>query len=64
MVPTRNSDFSWKAWAHQGAPKSVQKHKILADSLKLLFVACTFPGSPQLLLCLADQEAARHFTKA
>jgi hypothetical protein len=49
-------------WAHQGSPKSAQKHKVLADTLKLLYVASTLPIRPRLVLCLADKEAARHFT--
>lgn len=53
-----------EAWAHQGKPKSAQKHKILADTLKLLYVASTLPVSPRLVLCLADPDAAHHFTAA
>jgi hypothetical protein len=49
-------------WAHQGSPKSAQKHKVLADTLKLLYVASTLPTTPRLVLCFADEEAARHFT--
>jgi hypothetical protein len=53
-----------EAWAHQGAPKSAQKHKVLADALRLLFVATTLPTSPRLILCLSDEAAAHHFTAA
>ncbi|OKI61697.1 hypothetical protein [Micromonospora sp. CB01531] len=53
-----------EAWAHQGPPKSAQKHKILADAMRLLFVASTLPVPPRLVLCLSDEEAARHFTIA
>lgn len=53
-----------EAWAHQGPPKVAQKHKVLADALKLLHVAATLPGTPRLVLCLCDPEAARHFTSA
>jgi hypothetical protein len=53
-----------EAWAHQGPPKSAQKHKVLADVLKLLHVAAHVPGSPRLVLCLGDPAAARHFTSA
>jgi hypothetical protein len=30
-----------EAWAHQGPPKTAQKHKVLADVLKLLHIAAT-----------------------
>lgn len=53
-----------EAWAHQGPPKVAQKHKVLADALKLLHVATTLPITPRLVLCLCDPEAARHFTTA
>jgi hypothetical protein len=53
-----------EAWAHQGPPKVAQKHKVLADALKLLHVAATLPVAPRLVLCLSDLEAARHFTTA
>lgn len=53
-----------EAWAHQGPPKAAQKHKVLADVLKLLHVAATLPVAPRLVLCLSDPEAARHFTSA
>lgn len=53
-----------EAWAHQGPPKAAQKHKVLADVLKLLHVATTLPVAPRLVLCLSDVEAARHFTSA
>jgi hypothetical protein len=53
-----------EAWAHQGPPKSAQKHKVLADTLRLLFVASTLPVAPRLVLCLSDPAAARHFTEA
>ncbi|MFI5833632.1 hypothetical protein ACIA5A_08130 [Micromonospora sp. NPDC051300] len=51
-----------EAWAHQGPPKSAQKHKVLADAMRLLFVASTLPARPRMVLCLSDEEAARHFT--
>jgi hypothetical protein len=53
-----------EAWAHQGPPKATQKHKVLVDAMRLLFVASTLPVPPRMLLCLSDQEAARHFTTA
>jgi hypothetical protein len=53
-----------EAWAHQGPPKAAQKHKVLADVLKLLHIAATLPVAPRLVLCLSDPEAAHHFTSA
>ncbi len=47
-----------EAWAHQGPPKAAQKHKVLADVLKLLHVGATVPVTPRLVLCLCDPEAA------
>jgi hypothetical protein len=53
-----------EAWAHQGQPKVAQKHKVLADALKLLHIASTLPVAPRLVLCLSDHDAAQHFTTA
>jgi hypothetical protein len=53
-----------EAWAHHGSPKVAQKHKVLADALKLLHVAAAMPVAPRLVLCLCDHDAARHFTTA
>jgi hypothetical protein len=53
-----------EAWAHQGPPKVAQKHKILADVLKLRHVAARLPVEPRLVLCLSDPEAAHHFVAA
>lgn len=53
-----------EAWAHQGPPKVAQKHKVLADALKLLHVAARLPVAPRLVLCLCDPEAAHHFATA
>ena len=53
-----------EAWAHHGRPRVAQKHKVLADALKLIHVARTLPTPPRLVLCLCDREAAHHFTTA
>ncbi|MFG2054182.1 hypothetical protein ACGFI9_09125 [Micromonospora sp. NPDC048930] len=53
-----------EVWAHQGPPKPAQKHKVLADACRLMFVASTLPSPPRLVLCLSDPEAAHHFTTA
>ncbi|MEU1687923.1 hypothetical protein [Micromonospora sp. NPDC005707] len=53
-----------EVWAHQGPPKSAQKHKVLADAFRLMFVASSLTTPPRLVLCLSDVEAAHHFTTA
>ncbi|HEY5401030.1 MAG TPA: hypothetical protein VIL16_37155 [Trebonia sp.] len=50
-----------ECWAHQGAPKSVQKHKVLADAFKLAWIATTIYPRPRLILCLSDPLAAGPF---
>jgi hypothetical protein len=50
-----------ECWAHQGAPKSAQKHKVLADALKLTWIASTMYPRPRLILCLSDPLAAAPF---
>ncbi len=51
-----------EAWAHQGPPKPAQRNKVLADALKLVWVASTLPRRPRLVLCLSDHQAAAPFT--
>lgn len=50
-----------ECWAHQGPPKSAQKHKVLADAFKLAWIATTLYPQPQLILCLSDPLAAAPF---
>ena len=50
-----------ECWAHQGAPKSAQKHKVLADAFKLAWIAATVYPRPRLILCLSDPLAAAPF---
>jgi hypothetical protein len=50
-----------EAWAHQGPPKAAQKYKVLADAFKLIWVGSTIRPTPDLILCLSDEKAARHF---
>jgi len=50
-----------ECWAHQGPPKSAQKHKVLADAFKLAWIATTIYPRPQLILCLSDPLAAAPF---
>jgi hypothetical protein len=50
-----------ECWAHQGPPKSAQKHKVLADAFKLAWIGTTVYPRPQLILCLSDPLAAARF---
>jgi hypothetical protein len=50
-----------ECWAHQGPPKSAQRHKVLADAFKLTWIATTMYPKPQLILCLSDPLAAAPF---
>ena len=50
-----------ECWAHQGAPKAAQKHKVLTDAFKLAWIAKTVYPRPRLILCLSDPEAAAPF---
>lgn len=50
-----------ECWAHQGPPKSAQKHKVLADAFKLAWIGTTIYPRPQLILCLSDPLAAAPF---
>jgi hypothetical protein len=53
-----------ECWAHQGPPKSAQRHKVLADAFKLAWIATTLNPRPQLILCLSDPLAAAPFLPA
>ncbi|WP_290055893.1 hypothetical protein [Amycolatopsis solani] len=50
-----------EAWAHQGPPKSAQRHKVLADAFKLSWIASILPVRPRLILCFSDEAAAKPF---
>jgi len=50
-----------ECWAHQGPPKSAQKHKVLADAFKLAWIGTAVYPRPQLILCLSDPLAAAPF---
>ncbi len=50
-----------ECWAHHGAPKAAQKHKLLADALKLTWISSTIYPRPRLILCLSDMAAAAPF---
>lgn len=50
-----------ECWAHQGPPKSAQRHKVLADAFKLTWISTTMASPPQLILCLSDPLAAAPF---
>lgn len=49
-----------EAWAHQGQAKSAQKHKLMTDAVKLLYVSKFMPSPPRLILLFADEAAAAH----
>jgi hypothetical protein len=53
-----------ECWAHQGPPKSAQRHKVLADAFKLAWIANILYPRPQLILCLSDPLAAAPFLPA
>ena len=50
-----------EAWAHQGAPKSAQRNKVLTDALKLAFVGSLREARPRLILAFSDAAAAQPF---
>lgn len=50
-----------EAWAHQGAPKSAQRNKVVTDAFKLAFVAHTLGGPHRLIILLSDETAAAPF---
>jgi hypothetical protein len=50
-----------ECWAHQGPPKSAQRHKVLADAFKLTWISTTRYPRPRLILCLSDSLAAAPF---
>jgi hypothetical protein len=50
-----------ECWAHQGPPKSAQRHKVLADAFKLAWIATIIYPRPQLILCMSDPLAAAPF---
>jgi hypothetical protein len=50
-----------ECWAHQGSPKSAQRHKVLADAFKLTWIASTIYPRPRLILCMSDPAAAAPF---
>jgi hypothetical protein len=62
-VDGANADRSILAecWAHQGPPKSAQRHKVLADAFKLTWISSTLDPKPRLILCLSDPLAAAPF---
>ena len=50
-----------EAWAHVGAVKGGQKHKVMTDAIRLLFANSLCGGDARLILLFGDQVAARHF---
>lgn len=50
-----------ECWAHIGPPKAAQRHKVLSDAFKLVWISSTLYPRPRLILCLADEAAAAPF---
>ena len=52
-----------EVFAHQGAMKGGQRHKVSTDALKLITLGRAFPGA-RLILAFADKAAARSLSGA
>jgi hypothetical protein len=52
-----------EAWAHQGAPRGAQVHKVARDALKLVVASRVLEG-PRLILLFSDEAAAAPFRGA
>lgn len=52
-----------EAWAHQGAPKSSQKFKVMNDAMKLLAARSVVGEHARAVLLFADEDAASHFRR-
>ncbi len=51
-----------EVWAHIGVPKSAQKHKVLADALKLVWIDRRYlGGQSRKIILFADAAAVAHF---
>ena len=50
-----------EAWAHVGQTLSAQRHKVLADALKLLYLNNRLGGRGRLILVFGDAEAVIPF---
>ena len=50
-----------ECWAHIGPPKAAQRHKVLSDAFKLVWISSTLYPRPRLILCVADEAAAAPF---
>jgi hypothetical protein len=50
-----------ECWAHLGPPRSAQRHKVLANALKLVWISRALSPVPRLILCMADPLAAAPF---
>ncbi len=48
-------------WTQRGRPTTEQEHRLLADALKLSWIAAAFQPRPRLVLCFGDQQAAEPF---
>jgi hypothetical protein len=50
-----------ECWAHQGAPKAAQRHKVLSDAFKLNWIGTVLDPRPRCIRCLSDPDAAAPF---
>lgn len=50
-----------ECWAHQGAPKAAQRHKVLSDGFKLSWIGTALYPRARRILCLSDPIAAAPF---
>ncbi|MET0418439.1 MAG: hypothetical protein ABW022_20700 [Actinoplanes sp.] len=48
-------------WTQRGRPSTEQEHRLLADALKLSWIAAAFQPRPSIVLCFGDQRAAEPF---
>jgi len=51
-------------WAHIGSPNPAQKHKVMTDALKLVYLREALVPGARCVLVLGDAEAARFFQGA
>lgn len=49
-----------EAWAHVGSAKGGQKHKLMTDAFKLVFLGQLLPPKTRKILVLGDSDAIQH----
>ena len=58
---SENPRIICEAWAHQGAPKSAQKYKVMNDAMKMVLARSILGNQFRAILLFADDLAAKHF---